>query len=65
MRRERGEEILCAPTKPGSRIVRTRLLQQVIPGLQLGEILDTLADTPLKCFLQRKAHSGNADRGTT
>src|SRR5229473_8199185 len=65
MRRERGEKILCAPAKPGSRIVRTGLLQQVIAGLQLGEVFDTLADTSLKCFLQRKAHAGNADRGTS
>jgi hypothetical protein len=28
-------------------------LQNVMPGLQLGKVLDTLPDTPLKCILQR------------
>src|SRR5450759_3906844 len=65
MRRERGQEVACPRTKLGSRVDWTTPNQNVLPSLQLREILDALADTSLKGLLQRKAHAGNADHGAT
>ena len=65
VRREGGKKISRLRTELRSSVARTRPLEHVIAGLQLGEILDTFADTSLKCFLQRKADPGNPDHGTT
>ena len=65
VRRESGKEVSPLRTERRSPVANKSPLKDVIPGLQLGEILDPFADTSLKCFLRRKTDPGNPDPGTT
>ena len=62
---KRGEEFAGLRANCGRRVARPRRYQDVIAGLQLGQVLDALPDASLKCVLQRKTDAGDTDRGTS
>ena len=63
--RQAGDKFQRRRTESGHALIDVGIKQRIASALQLGKILDRLADASLKRFLQGHTDPGNADQRTS